>query len=128
MPGTSKYLPLLLFVYRENYSTQLVLSYFSDYWRENLDNNFFVGAFLVNLSKAFDFILRDLVIAKLRVYHCVKSVRIQIYSGPYFPKFGINRERYPFRIQSECGEIRAIITPNTFQALYYFKKNEKSRK
>ena len=23
-------------------------------------------------------------------YHCVKSVRIQSYSGPYFPTFGLN--------------------------------------
>ena len=30
--------------------------------------------------------------------HCVKSVRIQTYSGPHFPAFGLNRTR---------------ITPNT---------------
>ena len=26
--------------------------------------------------------------------HCVKSVRIRSYSGPYFPAFGLNTERY----------------------------------
>ena len=26
--------------------------------------------------------------------HCVKSVRIRCYSGPYFPAFGLNTERY----------------------------------
>ena len=26
------------------------------------------------------------------VYHCVKSVRIRSYSGPYFPAFGLNTE------------------------------------
>ena len=38
--------------------------------------------------------------------HCVKSVRIWSYSGPYFPALGLNTERYPvsLRIQSECGE------------------------
>ena len=27
--------------------------------------------------------------------HCVKSVRIRRYSGPYFPAFGLNKERNP---------------------------------
>ena len=47
--------------------------------------------------------------------HCVKSVHIWSYSGPYFPAFGLNTERYgiSLRIQSECGKIRNRITPNT---------------
>ena len=47
--------------------------------------------------------------------HCVKSIRIQSYFGPYFPAFGLNTERYEvsLRIQSECGKIRTRITPNT---------------
>ena len=34
---------------------------------------------------------------------CVKSVRIRSFSGPYFPAFGLNTERYSvsLRIQSE---------------------------
>ena len=46
---------------------------------------------------------------------CVKGVRIRSYSGPYFPAFGLNTERYSvsLRIQSECGKIRTRITPNT---------------
>ena len=34
----------------------------------------------------------------------MKSVRIQSYSGPYFPAYRLNTERYgvSFRIQSEC--------------------------
>ena len=53
--------------------------------------------------------------------HCIKSVRIRSYSGPYFTAFGLNTERYEesLRIQSECGKIRARITPNkdTFHAV-----------
>ena len=53
--------------------------------------------------------------------HYVKSVRIHSYSGPYFPAFGLNMDRYrlSLRIQSECGKIRTIITPNvdTFYAV-----------
>ena len=48
-------------------------------------------------------------------YHCVKSVRNSSYSGPHFPAFGLNMDRYSvsLRIQSECGKIRTRITPNT---------------
>ena len=47
--------------------------------------------------------------------HCVKSVRIRSFSGPYFPAFGLNTERYgvSLHIQSECGKIRPKKTPNT---------------
>ena len=40
--------------------------------------------------------------------YCVKSVQIRSFSGPYFPAFGLNTERYgvSLRIQSEYGEIR----------------------
>ena len=45
----------------------------------------------------------------------VKSVRIRSYSCPYFPAFRLNTERYSvsLRIQSECGNMRNRITPNT---------------
>ena len=47
--------------------------------------------------------------------HCVKNVRIRSYSGPYFPVFGLNTERYgvSLRIQSKCGKMRTRITRNT---------------
>ena len=46
--------------------------------------------------------------------HCVKSARIWSYSGPYFPVFGLNTERYgvSLRIQFECAKMRTRITPN----------------
>ena len=49
------------------------------------------------------------------LHHCVKSVRIGSYSGPHFPAFGLNTERYSvsLRIQSECGKIRIRVTLNT---------------
>ena len=49
------------------------------------------------------------------VAHWVKSGRIRSYSGPHFPVFGLNTERYlvSLRTQSECGKIRTRITPNT---------------
>ena len=47
--------------------------------------------------------------------HCVKSVRIRSFSGPYFPVFGPNKERYSvsLRIQSERRKILTRKTPNT---------------
>ena len=45
----------------------------------------------------------------------MKSVHIWRFSGPNFPAFGLNTERYGvfLHIQSECGKILARKTPNT---------------
>ena len=47
--------------------------------------------------------------------HCEKCVHTRSYSGPHFPAFELNTERYSvsLRIQSECGKMRTRITPNT---------------
>ena len=47
--------------------------------------------------------------------HCVKTVRIRSFSGPYFPAFGLNTEKYgvSLRVQSECGKKQTRKTPNT---------------
>ena len=44
-------------------------------------------------------------------HYCVKSVCIRSYSGPYFPAFGLNTEKYrvALRIQCECEKIRTKI-------------------
>ena len=43
--------------------------------------------------------------------HCVKSVRIQSYSGPYFPVFVMNTERHftSLHIQSEWGKMQSYM-------------------
>ena len=42
--------------------------------------------------------------------HCMKSVRIRSCSGPHFPAFELNTERYEvsLRMQSECGKSQTI--------------------
>ena len=47
--------------------------------------------------------------------HCLKSVRIRSFSGPYFPAFGLNMERYEVSLgnQSKCRKIRTRKTSNT---------------
>ena len=46
--------------------------------------------------------------------HCVKSVFIRSFSGPYIPVFGLNTERYSIslRIRSKRGKTQARKTPN----------------
>ena len=55
--------------------------------------------------------------------HCVKNVDIRSYSGPYFPAFGLNMERYgvSLLILSECEKVRTRINPNTdtLRNVYY---------
>ena len=52
---------------------------------------------------------------EIHIKHCVKSVCIWSFSGPYFPAFGLNRERcsVSLRIDSKCGKLQTRITPNT---------------
>ena len=47
--------------------------------------------------------------------HCVKSVPIRSYSGPYFPAFRLNKERYgtTLHIPSKCEKIRTRKALNT---------------
>jgi len=54
--------------YRKGYSTQHVLLKLTEEWRKHLDHNQIVGAVLMDLSKAFDCIPHDLLIAKLAAY------------------------------------------------------------
>ena len=50
-----------------------------------------------------------------------KLSKYGLFSGPYFPAFGLNTERYSvsLRIQSECGKMRTRKTPylDTFHTM-----------
>ena len=52
---------------------------------------------------------------RMKSLHCIKSFRIRSYSGPQFPAFGLNTERYSVSllVQSKCGKIRIRINSNT---------------
>ena len=54
--------------YRKGYSTNYVLLRLIENWKAALDSSLFTGAILVDLSKAFDCIPHDLLIAKLHAY------------------------------------------------------------
>ena len=66
--------------YRKKYTRQHVTTYLVEEWREHLDENFVVGAVLTELSKAFDWIAHDLLIAKLAVYGFSDSTLCYVYS------------------------------------------------
>ena len=66
--------------YRKNYSTQHVITRLIEEWRAHLDENFVVGAVLTDLSKAFDCIAHDLLIAKLAAYGFSDTALRYIYS------------------------------------------------
>ena len=57
-----------LSAYRKGYSCQHVILQLTEYWREALDNNDYVGTMAMDLSKAFDSMPHELLIAKLRAY------------------------------------------------------------
>ena len=66
--------------YRKNYNTQHVMIRLLEEWRENLDKNYVVGGVLMDLSKAFDCVLHDLLLAKLAAYGVDESFLCYMYS------------------------------------------------
>ena len=54
--------------YRQGYSCQHVLMHLIDKWRQHLDQNEYIGAVLMDLSKAFDCLPHELLIAKMEAY------------------------------------------------------------
>ena len=66
--------------YRESYNTQHVLIRLIEEYRKNLGNNYFTGAVLMDLSKAFDCIPHDIEIAKSADYGFDKIMICYIYS------------------------------------------------
>ena len=76
----NKILSKYISAYRKGHSCQNVLMKLTEEWRENLDQNKVVGALLIDLSKAFDCLPHDLLIAKLEAYGFQKETLNLLYS------------------------------------------------
>ena len=101
--GMEKYFSPFFSAYRKNYSSQNILISLTEEWRKNLDNNFVVGAALTDLSKAFDCIPHDLIIAKLSAYNFSDEALSYIYS------YLTNRRQY-VRINNTHSQLKTIIS------------------
>ena len=63
-----KYLSPFLSGFRKGYNTQHCLLLMIEKWKKALDNKKLAGAILTDLSKAFDCINHELLVAKLDAY------------------------------------------------------------
>ena len=79
-PFMEGFLSQFISAYRENYSSCHVLTRLIENWKDSLDKNFVTGAVLMDLSKAFDCIPHDLLIAKLHAYGISLNAATFIYS------------------------------------------------
>ena len=75
-----KFLSPFLFGYRKGCSTQQCLMVMIEIWRKALDNKKVAGGILTDLSKAFDCLNHDLLIAKLEAYGFDKAALKFIYN------------------------------------------------
>ena len=68
-----KYLSTLLCGFRKTHSTQHALFKLLQAWQEELDKSGFVSAMLMDLSKAYDCLPHDLLVAKFEAYGIDKT-------------------------------------------------------
>ena len=66
--------------YRKGYNTQYALMALLEKWKKTLDNHGYAGTVIMDLSKAFDTINYELLIAKLHAYGFTKPALKLLYS------------------------------------------------
>ena len=103
IPYLDETLSLFIAAYRKSYGTQHVLIRMIEEWRVKLDNDYIVGAILMDLSKAFDCIPHDLLIAKLHAYGFNENALVLIYSH-------LKRRKQSVRINNTYSSFQTILS------------------
>ena len=96
-------LSVFIAAYRRAYGTQHVLIRLVEDWRSKLDNDYLVGAILMDLSKAFDCIPHDLLIAKLHAYGLDEDALVLVYSY-------LKRRKQCVRINNTYSSFQEVIS------------------
>ena len=96
-------LSVFIGAYRKAYGTQHVLIRLLEDWKTKLDNNYIVGALLMDLSKAFDCIPQDLLIARLNAYGADENALVLIYSY-------LKRRKQSVRINNTYSSFQTILS------------------
>ena len=103
IPYLDETLSLFIAAYRKAYGTQHVLIRMIEEWRVKLDNDNIVGSILMDLSKAFDCIPHDLLIAKLHAYGLDENALVLIYSY-------LKRRKQSVRINNTYSSFQTILS------------------
>ena len=98
-----KTLSVFIAANRKAYGTQHVLIRLLEDWRSKLGNGYLVGSILMDLSKAFDCIPHDLLIAKLHAHGFDEAALVLIYSYR-------KRRKQCVRINNTCSSFQEVIS------------------
>ena len=96
-------LSVFTLAYRRAYGTLHILIRLIEDWRSHLNNDFLVGAILMDLSNAFDCIPHDLLIAKLHAYGFDEDALVLTYSY-------LKRRKQCVRINNVYSSFKEVIS------------------
>ena len=105
-------LSVFIAAYIQKYGAQHVLIRLIEDWRSKLDNNYLVGAIILDLSKVFDCIPHDLLIAKLHAYGFDEDALVLIYSS-------LKRRKQCVRINNTYSSFKRLYLVYP-RALYWY--------
>ena len=112
--------------YRKGHDSQHVLIRLLEEWRQHLDNNKVVRGVFMDLSKSFDPVSHDLLIAKLAAYSVEENLLMYIYSYLSNRKQCVRINNVRSRFQNVISGVPqgSIVGPTLFNCffnyLFYF--------